>query len=179
MAAKILPPQAYLRECFDYDPDTGVLRWKGRPREHFPTERGWKVFNARFVNAVAGEPRPSLGIIVNVNGKFYLAHRLIWKFVTGEDPPEEVDHRNLNCLENQWTNLRLATHAENMRNRRGQSGEVGLKGVRRATGSRSFVARISYQGRLIHLGCFPTPEAAHAAYCEAAKRLHGEFWNAG
>jgi len=36
--------QEYLREAFDYDPKTGVLTWRKRPREHFNTDRGWKIW---------------------------------------------------------------------------------------------------------------------------------------
>jgi hypothetical protein len=36
-------------------------------------------------------------------------------------------------------------------------------------------SRIVVDGKEIWLGYFSTPEAAHAAYCEAAKQYHGEF----
>ncbi|MCA8339501.1 AP2 domain-containing protein [Burkholderia multivorans] len=42
-----------------------------------------------------------------------------------------------------------------------------------------WVARIQHGGKQHYLGMFDTPELAHAAYVAAAKRLHGEFANAG
>lgn len=35
------------------------------------------------------------------------------------------------------------------------------------------------EGKKIHLGLFESPSEAHLAYCEAAKKLHGEFANFG
>ncbi len=36
-------------------------------------------------------------------------------------------------------------------------------------------ATIGHKRRKIYLGRFDTPELAYAAYCAAAKELHGEF----
>jgi AP2 domain len=51
--------------------------------------------------------------------------------------------------------------------------KVGFKGV--TFEKRRFRAQITKDDKQYHLGYFATPEAAHAAYVEAAKRLHGEF----
>jgi len=39
-------------------------------------------------------------------------------------------------------------------------------------------AVVTADGIKTSLGYFETPEAAHDAYCEAARRLHGKFWRA-
>jgi hypothetical protein len=40
-------------------------------------------------------------------------------------------------------------------------------------------ACIYINGKRKHLGCFNNKDDAFAAYCEAAKELHGEFANFG
>jgi hypothetical protein len=93
-------------------------------------------------------------------------------------PPREgyvIDHVDGDGLNNRRCNLRYATHGQNVanglhRNRK----SPGLKGTCQ-TASGRWRAQISHGGRTHTLGTFDTTEEAHAAYCEAAKRLHGEF----
>ncbi len=89
---------------------------------------------------------------------------------------EQVDHINLNCLDNRRENLRVASVEENGRNRlKNKNNTTGYKGViRHGSG---FHALIGFQGKVIHLGTFGTPEEAYEKYCEAAKFYHGEFAN--
>lgn len=42
-----------LAELFNYDPSTGVITHKQKPRDLFKTDRGWKIANARLVGSVA------------------------------------------------------------------------------------------------------------------------------
>lgn len=91
---------------------------------------------------------------------------------------EEVDHIDGDCLNNRRENLRLATHSQNQKNRRRNENNLsGYKGVQ--AHGKGWKARITSNGRNIYLGVFYTPEEAHDAYCEAAKELHGEFYNPG
>lgn len=79
-------------------------------------------------------------------------------------------------LDNRRCNLRVATSAESIRNReRGRNNTSGFKGVRHRPGRSGWIAEIQLDGRKYYLGRFGTKEEAHAAYCEAAYRLHGEF----
>ena len=48
MVRRTLPEQSYLRECFNYDPVTGLLRWRERPRAHFRRELDWKGWTKRY-----------------------------------------------------------------------------------------------------------------------------------
>lgn len=94
----------------------------------------------------------------------------------GSDDDMLADHRNGDRLDNRKSNLRACSRAENARNRPRQSNNTtGYKGVSKASAS-TFRAQIKVSGKKIYLGAFPTPEAAYAAYCEAAKQYHGEFF---
>jgi HNH endonuclease/AP2 domain len=88
-----------------------------------------------------------------------------------------IDHRDGNSTNNRWSNLRLATVSQNNANRRRpRHNTSGYKGVSlcRRSGRRRWRAVIYKKGQ-IHLGTFPTPEAAHAAYVAAAPKVHGKF----
>ena len=86
------------------------------------------------------------------------------------------DHVDGDGLNNRRSNLRLATKTENNRNaRRSVRNTSGFKGVSWDKPRRKWRADIKVSGRSKHVGYFDTPKAAHAAYCEAATRLHGEF----
>lgn len=113
---------------------------------------------------------------MKINGRNFLAHRVIWRMVTGDDIPE-IDHRNLNGLDNSWQNLRAASHLQNSHNRRLHRGKSLPKGVSRH--GNKYQARVTLHGKIRQLGSFSSVADAHAAYVEAARHLHGEFSNPG
>jgi hypothetical protein len=97
-------------------------------------------------------------------------HRLIMQASPGMD----VDHIDLDRLNNRRGNLRVCTHAQNMLNHPGLGARSGFRGVRRMPGGR-YHARISHRYHEIHLGAFDTAEEASAARRAAEIRLRGEF----
>lgn len=152
-----------LREILDYDPMTGVFRWR----------QGRKGIRA---GGVAGSKKAYGYVEIGLLNGQYLAHRLAWLFVHGVWPADQIDHidgdRSNNCI----ANLREATRSENLRNRGLQRNNTsGFKGVIFDKRTGMWQARIKIHGRRILLGLHETPEAAHAAYCEAAAKHHGEF----
>ena len=180
MAPGTLPSQDYLQQCFDYDPETGVLRWKKRPREHFTTVANFVRWQTYRGGTEAGVIRGDSGYHqINMGGKSVMAHRIIWKMVTGEEPIS-IDHRNLIKSDNRWTNLRPATLSENSQNRTAaQRIRVSgtLKGAYWNKKEGIWKATIMVNGNRIYLGRFATEAEAHARYCEEASRVHGEFAN--
>jgi sugar (pentulose or hexulose) kinase len=85
-----------------------------------------------------------------------------------------IDHVNRDKLDNRKANLRLVRFAINVFNvgKRPHSKQP-YKGVRR-TAVGTWAARIGFQGKTHHLGCFRTPEEAAAAYEAAAHQFYGE-----
>jgi HNH endonuclease len=91
------------------------------------------------------------------------------------DPEIHVDHIDGNGLNNQRSNLRIATRAQNQHNRGlSRNNKSGRKGVHRHTGGR-WRAGIRVNRRQIDLGLFDDLEAAAAAYDAAALEYYGEF----
>jgi hypothetical protein len=148
-----MAPTTRLREVLSYDPETGNLtRLAGKgPRAITGT-------NARGY------------IQLQVDGQFYYGHRLAWWFVHDEWP-KQLDHINGDPSDNRIANLRLASPAQNAANMRRK--RVGLKGAFRKR--QKWISQIMANGKLHRLGVFKDEQSAHAAYCEAAERLHAEF----
>lgn len=100
-------------------------------------------------------------------------HRLIMDI---NDPKLHVDHENGNGLDNQRTNLRVATPRQNAWNQQVSRKSIsGYKGVSWHPQTAQWRARIKVDGKSMHLGLFDDAiEAAHA-YDQAALRHFGEF----
>lgn len=102
----------------------------------------------------------------------FLMHRVL----LGAPSGLLVDHVNGDGLDNRRLNLRLATPAENRQNMiRPVHNTSGLKGASWCGRTKKWQATISVNRKQHHLGRFATPEAAHAAYCDASARFHGAF----
>ena len=83
---KVLPSVEYLRECFDYDPESGELRWKERPLAHFCGVQVRRLWNARYAGKPVGylDPtRANHGRVI-INNEKYGTYRVVWKLVTGQ-----------------------------------------------------------------------------------------------
>jgi hypothetical protein len=88
-----------------------------------------------------------------------------------------ADHINHNTVDNRKANLRPATRTQNNRNRRkfNLPTKSRYKGVYWKPHIKKWVAQISVDRKIIHLGCFKSQKAAAKAYDRAAKELHGQF----
>jgi hypothetical protein len=96
-------------------------------------------------------------------------HRLMAEAVA----EDIVDHRDGNGLNNCMRNLRLCSHADNMRNRRSQGGTSRFRGVWWNHGR--FYAGLKLNGRTIHLGSSKDEVSAARMYDRAAIEHYGEF----
>lgn len=103
-------------------------------------------------------------------------HRVVAGLAGMDIAGRDVDHRNLNTLDNTVGNLRAATRSANLCNRgKMRSNQTGAKGVSWDKRSERFRADITVNGRQITLGRFSNREDAADAYAVAAVKYHGEF----
>lgn len=66
-----------------------------------------------------------------------------------------------------------------MNSKRRTDNNSGFKGVAWSKAAGKWQAYITANRKRRHLGLFDTPEDGYAAYCESARKLHGEFANFG
>lgn len=165
----------HLRHVLDYDEKTGILSWRYNPIRP-------KAWNTRFAGKPAGSPcGPNGTIQIRVDDVLYLAHRLIFVWMTGAWPTAVIDHINGDPADNRWENLRQATQGENTRNRKGpqKNNKSGFLGVRYRPHHGKWEARINFGGKLVWHQYADSAQEAAAARREAIPRYHGEFASRG
>ena len=152
--------QSELKKLLHYDPDTGIFTHK-LPR------RGVSV------GKEAGYPQPDGYRYVTLLGFRYVSHRLIWLYVYGRLPINQLDHVNRDRSDNRLINLREVTAAENKQNLGISSkNKSGFRGVSFDKNNNLWRASISVNNKPINLGRYPTILEASKAYALAAKKYH-------
>lgn len=116
------------------------------------------------------------------SGRYYIAcwrdgkqtslHRLI----LSAHPGQVVDHIDNNPFNNRRSNIRLATHSQNARNRVGvPRSSSKYKGVTFHRNTGKWQAQIRADGHYQYIGLFDDPASAARAYDDKAVELFGEF----
>jgi hypothetical protein len=98
--------QEKLKNLFEYDPETGSFI---RKESVSNTHQGMV---AGHTNKITGYCK------ISIENEKHYAHRLAFLYMTGKMPEHSVDHINGNPSDNRWTNLREATHRQNLQNQK-------------------------------------------------------------
>ncbi|TNE58629.1 MAG: hypothetical protein EP341_03165 [Sphingomonadales bacterium] len=176
MAKKELPDPKLLRKLLRYDPETGKLFWRERPRDIFTSDWYFRSWNTRFSGQEAFTAIDRDGYNVGkLLQRQMKAHRIIWCICYGEWPEDQIDHENGNRLDNRIENLREVSCAENLKNRKMPStNKSGIMGVSWSNTKGKWRAEIGVDGKHVTIGLFDTAKAASKARkaAEAAHNFH-------
>lgn len=170
-----LPSAEELREILHYDPISGHLTWRKKTTKSGRDRTG----------KIAGHKSRQGYVYLNRGaGRYWSAHRVIWKIIYGVDAPIEIDHINGVRDDNRIENLRLASIQENKRNRLKRKDSTSpYKGVvfdeSRTSKTKPWRAKIVINYKRHDLGRYDTAEEARDAYLAASAKYHGEFGSAG
>lgn len=95
--------------------------------------------------------------------------------MTGKWPPRklDVDHEDGDGFNNKWTNLRLASRGQNNHNRHvlASNNKSGKTGVSWSKQNKMWLARVTVDGVIIHLGHYPKDKLKDAVKARRAGEL--------
>lgn len=160
--------QELLKELFTYK-DGRLYRAK-------PIGRNFKV--GTIVGYLMSYKCGVARYIVGIEGKYYLNSRLIFLLHRGY-LPDIVDHINRDTTDDNITNLRAATSAQNNKNRSARKNKKGkYLGVCPYNDSGKWMAQGTVPGKgNKFIGSFETEKEAALAYNTHAFLYYGEFAN--
>jgi hypothetical protein len=164
-APKPLPARDEVIALLDYNPETGIFRWKSMDIRH-----------KRLVGAEAGRLHANGYREIYLGKRLVKAHRLAWPIVHEVDPGDKlIDHINRVRSDNRIANLRLASGKENVANRTPRrTSKSGYRGVHFSAREKRYIAKIRRNGRSDTLGMFSTAAEASATYEKAASEYFGD-----
>lgn len=145
--------QERIKEFLNYDQDTGIFTWRiGR--------------GGVCSGKTSGYLGPGGYVYIKINGKSYLSHRLVWLYVHGYFPENQIDHIDRVKHNNSIANLREASRSCNMRNTDLQDNNTsGVKGVYFHSASGKWKVQVMVNRKSIHLGYYADKiDAAKARY---------------
>jgi len=132
-----------------------------------------------LIGKIAGTLNPSGYIRVQISGKFYPVHKLVY-LIKNKVYPKYIDHINGNRADNRIENLREVTPTQNQYNKKiGKSNTSGIKGVCFDKRRNKWTASLYLNGKQRTLGRFDDIELARAVVQEARNKHHGEYANHG
>ena len=154
----------YIRSILHYDAETGLFTWKVNR------------LRARIGN-VAGTMNRRLGyVVLNIDGKVYYLHRLVWVWLYGHWPAGEIDHINGNAADNRLCNLRDVSHSQNLCNQKlSEVNSSGVKGVSWCNRDQKWRVQVAKNGKNVVDKYFDNFELAELVAEEGRELYHGEF----
>ena len=160
--------QKKLKSLLRYDPETGLFTWLVCLSNRAPI--GKVVGDGKSVDDY---------VLVSIQGKRYLAHRLAVLYMIGRWPTKDVDHKNGRKNDNRWRNLRPATNAENHRNIGVRSNNTsGITGVTWDSSRERWKVHIKADGKFMNLGRYRSFTKAWTVRVLAEHVYFGEFKHA-
>jgi len=152
-----------LNELFEYC--EGHLYWKSKPSNRVNIK----------VGDLAGYKNAQDYMAVGIHGRKYKNHRIIF-FMHHGYIPDEIDHIDGNTLNNKIENLREATHAQNMANKKQYVNSLsGVKGVSWHKAAKKWYVQIRSNQKHLFQGLFNDLELAELVAIEARNKYHGQF----
>ena len=132
-----------MRELLSYDPESGIFKWR--------IDRSSTV----LAGDAAGCVYPDGYRRIIVDGRAYLAHRLVWVYVHGYMPENDIDHKNRRKDDNRLDNLKEVTKLCNARNTKIRSDNMsGVKGISFDSHHGKWKAQIGLNGNNLFLGLY-------------------------
>jgi hypothetical protein len=106
----------------------------------------------------------------------YANYHLIWFIETGEWPNPEIDHIDCNFSNDVFSNLRVATRTQNLRNRRKlMTNTSGLKWASWDKAREKWISSVSVGNKFKNLGRYDTAVEAHAVAAKFSNEIAAEF----
>jgi len=164
--------QDQVKDLFEYREDGFLVRKRA--------SMGNGIYAGRPVgnlNAKALGSRNTRYVTTKIQGQHWCVHKLIYLYHHGH-VPEQLDHINGNSLDNRIENLRPATSAQNMSNRKIFSNNTsGCKGVNWNKRNKKWQVSVGVNKKQKHIGYFDDFELAELVALEARDKYHGNFAN--